>query len=105
MNIWIKSNKSKTTTFEIAKNAIFRFYPRKVEIVNFNKNNTLLNMIDLPLESEIELNDIIRRININDFSHYGKLKTIKDENVIKTIQLPSIKKMYWINEQLLSVHF
>lgn len=93
MNIWIQNSKSKTCTFEIVKNAMLRYTPRKVKILETHKNKIILNMIEFPISASNELDQIIKEVNLNDLSYNGKLRIVKDRNEIKVMQIKPIKKM------------
>lgn len=94
INIWLKSGKSKKHTFEIIKNAIFRFLPQPVKIVEKNPTNVILNLGD---PKEIQMNDlkqIVQQIDYNDRLHYGKLRTYSNTNAqLKILEMKKITKL------------
>jgi len=100
MNIWIQNNKSKTYTFEIVKNAMLRFTPKKVKVIDLTKNKLILSMDKLSESDCDDLGEIMQEIN--NLSYNGKLRTIKNNNEIKVITIKPIKKItlvsYWILE-------
>lgn len=97
MNIWLKRFKSKIVTFEISKNAMYRLNPLIVNVVEDNKNYTIVNLDIITKNSLIDLACLVDEINHDrSMRYYGKLRYYyqdkeKSSSLLKKIILIEIK--------------
>lgn len=112
-NIWIKRSLEKTHTFEIAKNAIFRFGPAPVKIIDFDQQNKILklNLGDVENVDIIEIAliaDDLERKHCTDY--YGRLRTFRRNKTteVRMTELSEITQLaisFNNTDLILTVHY